>query len=64
MRYLAIKLTVPGVESPIILALIKMLVNSLYFTMAELTWTVSQVPGYILPPFEKTPSQCFKIYTY
>ena len=47
MWYLAIKLTVPGVESPIILALIKMPVNSLYFTMAELTRTGSLVPGYI-----------------
>ena len=47
MWYLAIKLTIPGVESPIILALIKMLVNSLYFTMAELMRTGSQVPGYI-----------------
>ena len=54
MWYLAVKLTIPGVESPIILALIKMPVNSLYFTMAELMQTGSWVPGYILPPFEKT----------
>ena len=47
MWYLAFKLTIPGVKSPIILALIKMLVNSLYFTMAELTRTGSRVPGYI-----------------
>ena len=47
MWYLAVKLTIPGVESPIILALIKMPVNSLYFTMAELTQTGFQVPGYI-----------------
>ena len=47
MWYLTVKLTIPGVESPIILALIKMLVNSLYFTMAELTRTGSWVPGYI-----------------
>ena len=26
--------------------------------------SVSQVPGYILPPFEKTSSRCFKINTY
>ena len=47
MSYLAIKLSIPRVESPIILALIKMPVNSLYFTMAELMRTGSRVQGYI-----------------
>ena len=30
----------------------------------DLCLTGSRVPGYILPPFEKTSSQCFKINTY
>ena len=55
----------PGLDSCIVTEKIVKLsctVKSLYFTMAEPKRRYL-VPGYILPPFEKTSSRCFKINT-
>ena len=56
----------PGLDSCIVTEKIVKLsctVKSLYFTMAEPKWRYL-VPGYILPPFEKTSSRCSKTLTY
>ena len=56
----------PGLDSCIVTEKIVKLsctVKSLYFTMAEPKRRYL-VPGYILPPFEKTSSRCSKTLTY
>ena len=56
----------PGLDSCIVTEKIVKLsctIKSLYFTMAEPKRRYL-VPGYILPPFEKTSSRCSKTLTY
>ena len=56
----------PGLDSCIVtekIVKLSCMVKSLYFTMAE-PKRCYLVPGYILPPIEKTSSRCSKTLTY
>ena len=56
----------PGLDSCIVtekIVKLSCMVKSLYFTMAEPKQRYL-VPGYILPPIEKTSSRCSKTLTY